>query len=49
MIAWFAKNGIAANLLMLAILLVGVYVAFFRITLEMEPDRDYGVVFISKS
>ena len=49
MIAWFAKNSIAANLLMLAILFGGVYVAFFRITLEMEPDRDYGVVCISKS
>ncbi len=34
---------------MLAILLGGVYVAFFRITLEMEPDRDYGTVFITKS
>ncbi len=34
---------------MLAILLGGIYVAFFRITLEMEPDRDYGTVFISKS
>ncbi len=49
MIAWFAKNGIAANLLMAAILLGGLYVAFFRITLEMEPDQDYGMVFISKS
>ena len=49
MIAWFAKNSIAANLLMLAILLGGLYVAFFRITLEMEPNRDYGVVFINKS
>ena len=49
MIAWFAKNSIAANLLMLTILLGGVYVAFFRITLEMEPNRDHGTVFISKS
>ncbi|MGI9240345.1 MAG: efflux RND transporter permease subunit [Verrucomicrobiales bacterium] len=49
MIAWFAKNSIAANLLMIGILLGGIYVAFFRITLEMEPDRDYGTVFISKA
>ena len=49
MISWFARNSIAANLLMLAILLGGVYVAFFRITLEMEPNRDYGTVFITKS
>ena len=49
MIEWFAKNSIAANLLMLAILLGGIYVAFFRITLEMEPNREYGVVFINKT
>lgn len=49
MIAWFARNSIAANLLMIGILLGGVYVAFFKITLEMEPDRSYGMVFISKS
>lgn len=49
MIGWFARNSIAANLLMLAILLGGIYVAFFRITLEMEPNREYGVVFINKA
>jgi multidrug efflux pump subunit AcrB len=49
MIGWFARNSIAANLLMVGILLSGVYVAFFRITLEMEPDKSYGMVFISKS
>lgn len=48
MIAWFTRNGIAANLLMVGILLGGLYVAFFRITLEMEPDQDYGTVYISK-
>ena len=49
MIAWFTRNSIAANLLMLAILLGGLYVAFFQITLELEPDRPYGVVYISKA
>ncbi len=49
MIAWFARNSIAANLLMAAILLGGVYCAFFQITLELEPDRPYGGIFISKS
>lgn len=49
MIAWFAKNSIAANLLMAAILLGGIYVAFFKITLEMEPNKSYGVVSITKS
>ena len=38
MIAWFARNGIAANLLMIGVLLGGLYVAFFQITLEtLQP------------
>ena len=49
MISWFTRNSIAANLLMLAILLGGLYCAFFQLTLELEPNRSYGVVFISKS
>ena len=48
MISWFARNGIAANLLMGGILLGGIYVAFFQITLEMEPDREWGSVSIRK-
>lgn len=48
MIAWFARNGIAANLLMAGLLLGGLYFAFFRVTLEMEPERSYGGVSISK-
>ena len=49
MISWFTKNSIAANLLMVGILMGGLYVAFFRITLEMEPDKQWGSVYISKS
>ena len=49
MISWFTRNGIAANLLMGAILLAGIYVAFFKITLEMEPDREWGSVSIRKN
>ncbi len=48
MISWFAKNSIAANLLMAGILLAGIYVAFFQITLEMEPDESWESVYISK-
>ncbi|MAT30221.1 MAG: RND transporter permease [Roseibacillus sp.] len=48
MISWFTRNGIAANLLMGGILLAGIYVAFFKITLEMEPDREWGSVSIRK-
>ena len=38
MIRWFAKNPIAANILMVAILLGGFYTAFYRIPLEIEPS-----------
>jgi len=48
MIQWFARNGIAANLLMIGILLGGLYCAFYRITLEKELDRSYGSVYFSK-
>ncbi len=47
MIRWFAKNGIAANFLMLGILLAGLYTAFFRIPLEVIPAIDHRVVHIS--
>lgn len=49
MIAWFARNGIAANLLMAGILFGGLYVAFFEVTLELEPDRTFGKIYIRKS
>jgi len=49
MIAWFAKNGIAANLLMIGILLGGLYCAFFRITLELKPEHVYPMVIVTKS
>lgn len=38
MIRWFANNEIAANFLMLAILIAGGYTALFRIPLEV-PQR----------
>ncbi|MGI9429113.1 MAG: efflux RND transporter permease subunit [Bythopirellula sp.] len=41
MIRWFTQNGIAANFLMLAILIAGAYTLFFRIPLEVSPERDY--------
>ena len=44
MIRWFAKNGIAANLLMLAIVVAGLYTAYYRIPLEVTPQRDYRAV-----
>ena len=41
MIRWFAKNGIAANFLMLAIVVAGLYTAYYRIPLEVTPQRDW--------
>ncbi len=44
MIRWFANNGIAANLLMIGILLAGLHAAFFRIPLEVSPALEMNVV-----
>ena len=38
MIAWFTRNGVAANLLMITILCVGIYSANNRIPMETFPD-----------
>ncbi len=40
MIEWFAKNGIAANLLMLGIIAAGAYSCLKRIGLEVFPDSE---------
>ena len=47
MIRWFATNDIAANFLLVGILLAGLYTAFFRIPLEVIPAIDFNVVYIS--
>ncbi|MBI1246732.1 AcrB/AcrD/AcrF family protein [bacterium] len=44
MIRWFATNGIAANFMMLAILVAGIYTAYYRIPLEVSPERTMEVV-----
>ncbi|GAA4441239.1 efflux RND transporter permease subunit [Bremerella cremea] len=44
MIRWFATNGIAANFMMLALLVAGVYTAYFRIPLEVSPERTMEYV-----
>jgi multidrug efflux pump subunit AcrB len=46
MIRWFAKNGIAANFLMLAILVGGLYMAVFRTPLEITPALSWRTVMI---
>ena len=44
MIRWFANNSIAANLLMVGILLAGIYTALYRVPLEVSPSRQYNTV-----
>ncbi|TWU28125.1 efflux RND transporter permease subunit [Bythopirellula polymerisocia] len=46
MIRWFTINGIAANFLMLAILIAGVYTALFRIPLEVSPERSFDMIMV---
>jgi multidrug efflux pump subunit AcrB len=46
MIRWFANNGIAANFLMLAILIAGGYTALYRIPLEVSPSLSWNTVMI---
>nr|VFK23836.1 MAG: Multidrug efflux pump subunit AcrB [Candidatus Kentron sp. LFY] len=47
MIEWFAKNGVAANLLMVLILMLGAHALSSRIPLEVFPNIDLDVVAIS--
>ncbi len=46
MIRWFANNDIAANFLLVGILLAGIYTAIFRIPLEVKPTREWHTVMI---
>ena len=48
MIRWFTVNGIAANMLMIALLAAGVYAAFNHIPLEVTPARSWDTVMIEK-
>lgn len=47
MIEWFARNEVAANLLMVLVLFLGVSAATKRIPLEVFPSFDPGIVNIS--
>ncbi len=44
MIAWFARNGVAANLLMAVIVFLGLYSLFKLIPLEVFPEFERDVV-----
>ncbi|MCB1124732.1 MAG: efflux RND transporter permease subunit, partial [Verrucomicrobiae bacterium] len=49
LIAWFARNGVAANLLMFAILAGGIWSASTKIILQEYPDRTYPYINVSVS
>ena len=47
MISWFAKNSIAANLLMVAIIMSGLITIFTRMNLEVFPDSEPDSISVS--
>lgn len=47
MITWFARNHVAANLLMIAIMLSGVYAVKEQIALSLLPDFSLGTISIT--
>ena len=47
MISWFAKNSIAANLLMVAIVMSGLITIFTRMNLEVFPDSEPDSISVS--
>ena len=46
MIRWFARNDIAANFLLVAILLAGVYTALYRVPLQVSPTYEWNNIII---
>ena len=46
MIRWFANNGIAANFLMLSIVVSGFYTAYYYVPLEVTPSLSWDTVMI---
>lgn len=47
MIEWFAKNHVAANLMMFAIMLMGYFAVKNDIALELMPDFDLGIISVT--
>ena len=47
MIAWFARNDVAANLLLITIVLLGLYSAYEKIAVEIFPSSDPDVISVS--
>jgi multidrug efflux pump subunit AcrB len=49
MIGWFARNGVAANLLMVVILFLGAHALLERIPLEIFPEFESDVITVQMS
>jgi len=47
LIAWFARNHVAANLLMIATLAAGIYSMFFRVPLEIFPAFELDIITVT--
>jgi len=47
LIEWFAKNSVAANLLMVTVLFLGGYTLMNRVTLEVFPEFETNVITIT--
>ncbi len=47
MISWFAKNSVAANLLMFVILIAGSYTMWQRVTVETFPSIEFDYINVS--
>lgn len=48
-IAWFTRNGVAANCLMVLILAGGLYSLYFRSTLEVFPEFELDIISVTMS
>ena len=49
MIRWFARNDIAANFLLIAVLILGLRAAFFLLPLEVRPTYEFNEIRIRMS
>ncbi len=47
MIRWFARNDIAANILLVGILVAGIYVAWEKVPLQVDPTWEFNDIYIS--
>ncbi|NVJ66805.1 MAG: efflux RND transporter permease subunit [Gammaproteobacteria bacterium] len=47
MIAWFARNPVAANMLMVVILLAGLFTIFKRVTVERFPNIEINTITVT--